>query len=84
MRTTIDMPDALMRRVKMIAAKRKTTFRALVVDALERTLDETPSTFELEDAAVGSSSGDSEEEAIVSNAAINERINSQRESRFDP
>ena len=74
------MPDALMRRVKMTAAQRKTTFRALVVDALERTLDEAPHYFELEDASVGST----REGDTVSNATINELIDTQRESRFNP
>ncbi len=74
------MPDALMRRVKMTAAQRKTTFRALVVDALERTLDEAPQFFELEDASVGST----REEDTVSTAAINELIDDQRENRFNP
>lgn len=69
-----------MRRVKMTAAQRKTTFRALVVDALERTLDEAPHSFVLEDAAVGST----RKEDSVSNAAINELIDAQRESRFNP
>lgn len=74
------MPDALMRRVKMAAAQRKTTFRALVVDALERTLDEVPNSFKLEDASVGST----REGDPVSNAAINELLETQRESRFNP
>jgi len=73
------MPEALMQRVKMIAAKRKTTFRALVVDALERTLDEPQQLFELEDASVGSDEG-----TTISNTAINQLIDAQRESRFNP
>ena len=80
MRTTIDMPDALMHRVKMTAAQRKTTFRALVVEALERTLDEPASSFELKDASVGST----RREDVVSSAAINELIDQQREARFHP
>lgn len=80
MKTTIDMPDALMHRVKMTAAQRKTTFRALVVEALERTLDEPASSFELKDASVGST----RREDVVSSAAINELIDQQREARFHP
>lgn len=53
MRTNIDMPDALMERVKTVAARRNTTFRALVVDALERSLEATKQPFELQDASVG-------------------------------
>ena len=70
-----------MRKVKITAAKRKTTFRALVVDALERTLDDPPQRFELEDASVGSLH---QGEAPVSNTAINELIDSGREPRFNP
>lgn len=32
MRTTIDMPDKLMSRVKQVIAKRNITFRTLVID----------------------------------------------------
>ncbi|TVP78652.1 MAG: hypothetical protein EA353_07835 [Puniceicoccaceae bacterium] len=73
------MPEALMQRVKIVAAKRKTTFRALVVDALERTLDEPRQLFELEDASVGT-----EEANTVSNDTINQWIDTQRESHFNP
>lgn len=79
MRTTIDMPDTLMQRVKIAAAKRKTTFRALVVDALEQTLDQPQQLFELEDASVGT-----EEKKPVSNATINRLIDTQRERHFNP
>lgn len=75
------MPDALMQRVKITAAKRKTTFRALVVDALERTLNEVPQDFELEDASAGNLQNGAD---AVSATAINERIDALRESRFHP
>lgn len=43
MRTTIEMPDTLYRRVKILAAQRQTTFKRLVTDALESALlDEPP------------------------------------------
>ncbi len=38
MKTTIDLPDALYRRVKIAAAERATTLRALVIESLERGL----------------------------------------------
>ena len=79
MRTTIDMPEGLMKRVKIIAAQRKTTFRALVVDALEQTLEEPQQLFKLEDASVGSKEG-----TTISNITINQLIDTQRESRFNP
>lgn len=76
------MPDRLLKRVKQVAAERQTTFRALVVDALERSLAEKPRSFKLRDASVGPKprrKGSSEE---VSTKAINEAIDAQRESRF--
>jgi hypothetical protein len=36
MRTTIDMPDALLRRTKAIAAARGTTLKQVIVSAVER------------------------------------------------
>lgn len=74
------MPDALLRKVKTVAAKRKTTFRSLVVDALERTLNEEPSDFQLEDASAGTAprqSGDA-----VSSEAINAEIDAQRDGSY--
>lgn len=79
MRTTIDMPNALMKRVKLAAARRNTTFKALVVDALERTLDDMPASFQLEDASVGPSA---DEQARVANSVINDAIHSQRDQQF--
>ena len=38
MRTTIDLPDALVERIKINAAKHRTTMRALVVRGLEEIL----------------------------------------------
>jgi hypothetical protein len=34
MKTTVDLPDALMQRVKIAAARRRTTFKKLVIEAL--------------------------------------------------
>lgn len=73
------MPDHLMKRVKRVAAERKTTFRALVVEALERTLDEKPGKFKLREASVGEGTGKA---VKVSNKTINATIDGQRESRF--
>ncbi|MGB0333869.1 MAG: hypothetical protein ACPGGN_00750 [Opitutales bacterium] len=78
MRTTIDMPDSLMKRVKLAAARRNTTFRALVVHALERTLDDMPDSFELEDASTGHSDGNDP----VNSETINQAIDRQRERSF--
>lgn len=81
MRTTIDMPDALMERVKTVAAKRKTTFRALVVDALERTLDEPLQDFQLQDAAVGPTADIIDS---VNTQTINQAIDEHRKNPFIP
>lgn len=49
MKTTIDLPDDLLLRAKIIAAQRKTTLRALVVTGLEAvTFDATDETKENE------------------------------------
>jgi hypothetical protein len=39
MRTTIDIPDALLRRTKAIAAIRGVTLKQIVVDAVEREIN---------------------------------------------
>lgn len=36
MKTTIELPDALFHRAKVLAAQRKTTLKQLVVEGLER------------------------------------------------
>ena len=53
MRTTIDMPDDLFRRLKPLLAERKMTFRALVIDAVERAIDAPSAAFRLRDASAG-------------------------------
>lgn len=75
------MPESLMQRVKLAAARRNTTFRALVVDALERTLDECPGEFRLEDASAGRAPAKGRE---IGAKTINSAIDSQREHRFNP
>lgn len=44
MRTSIELPDALFRSVKTLAVSRGVTFKALVTESLQRTLEgaETP------------------------------------------
>lgn len=69
------MPNDLLDRVKQVSAARKTTFRRLVIDALERTLAEAPQNFRLRDAAVGSQTSGG---MRVSTATINKTINEQR------
>lgn len=76
MRTTIDIPDSLMRRVKRAASQRKTTMRTLMLDALDRSLSEAPQTFTLRDASVGTDG------SALDAEAINRAIDSQREPDF--
>jgi hypothetical protein len=43
MRTTIDMPDALFRKTKAVAALRGSSMKELIIQAVERELASTPS-----------------------------------------
>jgi Arc/MetJ-type ribon-helix-helix transcriptional regulator len=79
MRTTVDLPDALARRVKHWVAERRTTFRELVILALEQALEEDDRPFRLRDA----SAGDASSERIPSEA-INRAIDNQRDLSFIP
>ena len=40
MRITLDLPDPLLRRAQQVARQRKVTFRALMAEALRRSLRE--------------------------------------------
>jgi hypothetical protein len=80
MRTTIDVPDDLLRRTRPVLAARKMTFRALVIDAVERVLEVPPVSFKLRDASAGHKSRTGE----VPNEAINRAINEVREPSFVP
>jgi len=42
MKTTIELPDEVVRRAKIAAAERRTTLRALVLQGLEQVLVENP------------------------------------------
>jgi len=78
MRTTIDMPDDLLTRVRPFLEERKMTLRALVIDAVERAI-ETPSVaFRLRDASAGHAGVG----ARVSSEAINRAIDEAREPFF--
>jgi len=78
MRTTIDVPDDLLKRVKPFLAERKMTFRALVIDAVERAIEVPAASFRLRDASAGHA-GDG---TAVSSEAINRAINEGREPAF--
>lgn len=55
MRTTIEINDALARKVRALMVKRATTLRALVEEGLRRVVEESRDTrpFRLRDASVG-------------------------------
>lgn len=74
----MEIPDVLMDRVKACLAARKVTFRALVISALEKALEEDPEAFKLRDAAVGKAA------RSVSSAEINRAISEQREPSYRP
>ena len=77
MRTTVDLPDSLMNRVKLRLSEQKLSFRALVISALEQALHDEPKPFRLRDAAVGAASDEK-----VSNATINRVMDDQRSPSF--
>lgn len=73
------MPDNLFRRAKSVMAKRRMTFRSLVIDALEQALDEQrPEPFVLREASAGYKVN---KRGGVSNHDINRAIDETREPR---
>jgi len=73
------MPDALLRRAKVRMAERGTTFRSLVIDALEQSLEDKPARpFMLREASAGYVAGRKDG---VSRKAINKAIDEGREPR---
>lgn len=78
MRTTIDVPDDLLNRVRPFLEARKMTFRALVIDALDRAIETPRVSFSLRDASVGCA----EDDAGVSSEAINRAIDEARAPSF--
>jgi hypothetical protein len=79
MRTTIDMPDPLLRKAKQAAAERNTTLRALMIEALQSSLNPPAGTNILRDASFGDLEGGGDG---VSPEAINAAIDATREPRF--
>lgn len=78
MRTTIDVPDDLLKRVRPLLAERKMTFRALVIDAVERVIQSPSAVFRLRDACAGHA----DEGAVVPSDAVNRAIDAAREPSF--
>ncbi len=77
MRTTIDMPDGLMSKVRRVTAERNMTFRALVIDALDKEIRNKPGRFQLRDASAGY-----ETTASVTSDDINRALDEQRDERL--
>lgn len=77
MRTTIDLSDSLLARVKRLMAKRKTTMRALVEEGLHRLLDEeqSRSAFKLRDASFSGEPGFAEGAGAQDIARVLQGIN---------
>ena len=71
MRTTVDIPDALLERARPLLAARQMTLKSLVVDALERLIGTEAPSFKLRDASVGYASGEGKK---VSNDEINRTL----------
>jgi hypothetical protein len=80
MRTTIDLPDAILTRAKKEAASRNTTLRALIIEALQSNLGRRTTRFTLKDASFGSDSVNPAER--VGSGAINAAIDADREFSF--
>lgn len=40
MKTTVDLPDSILERTKIAAAKRRTTIKSLIIEGLEKVLRE--------------------------------------------
>jgi len=79
MRTTVDLPDKLVKRIKACTAERKVTFRALVVAALEKELAEDQGPFQLRDASAGVT-----KKSPVPNEVITRHLDASRDFSFRP
>ena len=79
MRTSIDIPDVLFRRVKSVMAKRGMTFRSLVIHALAQALDDKKTKpFVLREASAGYNAG---KQGGVSIQTVNKAIVNSREPK---
>lgn len=78
MRPTIDLPDALLKRVKTKMHEEDLTLRALVITGLEHVLHEETRLFQLRDASAGPMRG-----RKVSVEEINRSMDGLREPRFE-
>lgn len=79
MRTTVDLPDNLVKRIKARTAEKNVTFRSLVIAALEKELAEKSGSFQLRDASVGAC-----KKLPVSNETINRYLDASRDFNFRP
>lgn len=77
MRTTVDLPDTLVKRIKYHTANKKISFRSLVITALEKELSAEKKSFRLRDASAGNP-----EDPIISNNQINQHLDTDRDLDF--
>lgn len=80
MRTTIDLPDSILTKAKQIAAVRKTTLRALIIEALQGSLNRKTTAFSLRDVSFGNDPAGGD--GTIDSAAINSAIDDARETGF--
>lgn len=79
MRTTVDIPDLLVKRIKSHTAERSISFRSLVIAALEKELAGDNGSFRLRDASAGDP-----KKGLVSSEKINQDLNTIRDFDFQP
>lgn len=75
------MPDVLMEKVRAVLARRNLTFRALVIDAVERAIEGDPGPFLLRDASAGFAA---RKDRRISETAINQAIDDIRSHPINP
>jgi metal-responsive CopG/Arc/MetJ family transcriptional regulator len=78
MRTSIDLPDSLLQRVKRRLSEQRLTFRSFVIAALEQSLSEESVPFVLRDASIGEL-----RDRTVSAEEINGALEEQRALTFE-
>ena len=80
MRTTIDLPDSILMKAKQAAAERQTTLRALIIEALQGSLNRKTTAFSLRDVSFGNDPEGGE--GTIDSAAINSAIDDARATGF--
>ncbi|MEM9080495.1 MAG: hypothetical protein AAGC74_07390 [Verrucomicrobiota bacterium] len=79
MRTSIDLPDPLLAKIREQIKRDQTTLRSFVIQALEKAIAEPSPPFKLRDASFGNT-----EDPPVSSSTINKALADLREPQFNP